>query len=136
MCPQTKNRLISLKKFYVVSGSLKCSLKKELKKDTTKFEWNEDDQGTIRGNIIKLREILLNKSDEFGNLRIETETNYKWRNCNQKMTRPCPYYYTAIASLVAPIVLALATISIIICLSKCCKQGNLIDLFDILFDSF
>ena len=127
MYQQTKNRLVSLKKFYVVSGSLKCSLKKELKKDTTKFEWNEDDQGTIRGNIIKLREILLNKSDEFGNLRIETETNYKWRNCNQKMTRPCPYYYTAIASLVAPIVLALATISIIICLSKCCKQGILID---------
>ena len=112
----------------MVSGMLKCELKHKLEKDTTKFEWNDDDQGTIRGNIIKLRK-LLNDSEElqFRNLRMETELNYKWRNCNQKMTRPCPYYYTAIASLVAPIVLALATISIIICLSKCCKQGNLID---------
>ena len=125
MCPQTKSRLISLSDFYMVSGMLKCTLRQDLRKDTTKFKWN-DDQGTIRGNIIKLREILRNKSEEFGNFRIETERNYIWRNCNQKMTRPCPYYYTAIASLVAPIVLALATISIIICLSKCCNQGNLI----------
>ena len=110
----------------MVSGMLKCELRKELKKDTTTFKWNDDDQGTIRGNVIKMREIL-NKSEEFRNLRMETELNYKWRNCNQKMTRPCPYYITAIASLVAPIFLALATISIIICLSKCCKQGNLID---------
>ena len=110
----------------MVSGWLKNSLKTKRKKDRSKFEWNKDDHGTIQGNIIELREILNDSGSTFEDFRIETEKNYKWRNCNQKMTRPCPYYYTAIASLIAPIVLALATFSIIICLSKCCKQGNLI----------
>ena len=104
----------------MVSGWLKNSLRQK-RKDDSKFEWNDEDQGTIQGNIIELSRIL--KESDFKGFRIETELNYEWKICNKKMTRPCPYYYTAIASTVAPIVLALATFSIIICLSKCCRQG-------------
>ena len=110
----------------MVSGWLKNSLKQKRDADDSEFNWNDEDQGTIRGNIIELREIINAEKSPFQSFRIETEINYRWKICNKKMTRPCPYYYTAIASLVAPIVLALATFSIIICLSKCCKQGNLI----------
>ena len=137
MCPQaisqsgtqyTRTGLVSLKDFYFVSGWLKNELDRKRKKDDTKFEWGDDDQGTIQGSIIELSSIFY-KSPFYAikNYRIETQRSYEWRNCNQKMTRPCPYFYTALASLVAPIVLALSTISIIICLSMCCKQGNLID---------
>ena len=134
MCPQAQSQsvtkytragLVSLRDFYLVSGWLRSSLQNE-KLDTSKFEWDDnDDQGTIQGNIIELRKILndFNKK-ESTDFRIETELNYEWKICSKTMTRPCPYYYTAIASLVAPIVLALATFSIIICLSKCCRQGN------------
>ena len=134
MCPQAQSQsvtkytragLVSLRDFYLVSGWLRSSLQnKQL--DESKFKWDDnDDQGTIQGNIIELRDILkkFNKK-ESTDFRIETELNYEWKICSTKMTRPCPYYYTAIASTVAPIVLALATFSIIICLSKCCKQGN------------
>ena len=110
----------------MVSGWLKNSLKAKRKKDSSKFEWNDDDQGTIQGNIIELREILNNAGSTFENFRIETERNYKWRNCNQAFQEPCPYYITALVSLVAPIGLALATFLIIACCSKCYKQGNLI----------
>ena len=121
----TRAGLVSLRDFYLVSGWLRSSLQNE-KLDTSKFKWDDnDDQGTIQGNIIELRKILndFNKK-ESTDFRIETELNYEWKICSKTMTRPCPYYYTAIASLVAPIVLALATFSIIICLSKCCRQGN------------
>ena len=137
MCPQarspsvtkyTRAGLVSLRDFYLVSGWLRSSLQNEqlAQLDTSKFKWDDnDDQGTIQGNIIQLRDILkdFNKK-ESTDFRIETELNYEWKICSKTMTRPCPYYYTAIASLVAPIVLALATFSIIICLSKCCRQGN------------
>ena len=135
MCPQTKSQtgtkytragLVSLRDFYMVSGWLKNSLKAKRKKDSSKFEWNDDDQGTIQGNIIELREILNNSSSTFENFRIETERNYEWRNCNQDFQAPCPYYITAWVSLVAPIGLALATFLIIVCWSKCYKQGKLI----------
>ena len=134
MCPQARSQsvtkytragLVSLRDFYLVSGWLRSSLQ-NIQLDTSKFKWDDnDDQGTIQGNIIQLRDILkeFNKK-EFTDFRIETELNYEWKICSKTMTRPCPYYYTAIASLVAPIVLALATFSIIICLSKCCRQGN------------
>ena len=136
MCPQaisqsgtqyTRAGLVSLKDFYFVSGWLKNELDRKRIKDDTKFEWDDDDnQGTIQGNNLELNYILAASKSFKNNYRIETQRSYEWRNCNQKMTRPCPYFYTALASLVAPIVLALATISIIICLSKCCNQGNLI----------
>ena len=140
MCPQaisqsgtqyTRTGLVSLKDFYFVSGWLKNELDRVRTKDDTKFEWGDDDQGTIQGSIIELMQILNVPESPFYqkenmDFRIETQRSYKWRTCNQKMTRPCPYFYTALASLLAPIVLALATISIIICLSKCCNQGNLI----------
>ena len=131
MCPQAKIQsvtkytrvgLVSLRDFYQVSGWLRSELQ-EKQADTSKFKWDDnDDQGTIQGNIIELRDKL--ETSEFNSFRIETELNYQWKICNQKMTRPCPYFYTAIASLVAPIVLALTTFSIIICVSKCCRQGN------------
>ena len=130
MCPQAKSQsvtrytragLVSLRDFYTVSGWLRSSLQNKTI-DDSKFEWDDnDDQGTIQGNIIELSDFL--KKSDFKGFRIETELNYDWKICNKKMTRPCPYYYTAIASTVAPIVLALATFSIIICLSKCCRQG-------------
>ena len=110
----------------MVSGWLKNSLHKKRKSDETEFDWNANDQGIITGNIIELREIINAKDTPFQSFRIETDINYKWKNCNKKMVKPCPYYYTAFASLGAPIVLALATLSIIICLSKCYKRGNLI----------
>jgi hypothetical protein len=134
-CPQTKSQsvtqytragLVSLRDFYQVSGWLKKSLKEKRQSDDSEFNWNDDDQGTIMGNIIELREIINDKESPFQNFRIETEVNYIWKNCNKKMVKPCPYYYTALASLFAPIVLALATLSIIVCWSKCYKQGNLI----------
>ena len=136
LCPQAKSQsgtkytragLVSLKDFWLVSGWLKNELDRKRKKDLTKFKWDDDDQGTIQGGILELSYILNASKSPFKDFRIETKRSYDWRNCNQKMTRPCPYYYTAIASLVAPIVLALVTISIIICLSKCCKHGYLID---------
>ena len=107
----------------MVSGWLKNSLRQK-RKDDSKFEWNNEDQGTIQGNIIELREILNADISPFKSFRIETERNYKWRNCNKDFQAPCPFYYTAWASLIAPIVLALATFSILICLSKCYKQGT------------
>ena len=116
-----------MRDFYEVSGWLKRSLKEKRKSDATEFDWTDDDQGTITGNIIELREIINDKSTSpYQEFRIETERNYKWKNCNKKMVEPCPYLYTASASLLAPIVLALATLSIIICWSKCYKRGNLI----------
>ena len=110
----------------MVSGWLKNSLKQKRKSDDSEFNWNDDDQGTITGNIIELREIINAENSPFQSFRIETEINYMWKNCNKKMVKPCPYYYTAFASLFAPIVLALATLSIIICWSKCYKRGILI----------
>ena len=135
MCPQTKSQsvtkytragLVSLRDFYMVSGWLKNSLKKKRKADDSKFNWNNEDQGTITANIIELREIINGENTPFKSFRIETQRNYRWKICNKKMTKPCPYYYTALASLVAPIVLAFATLTIIICWSKCYRRGNLI----------
>ena len=108
----------------MVSGWLKNSLRQKREIDDSKFEWNDKDQGTINGNIVELKEIL--DKSPFKNFRIETEINYKWRSCNQAFQEPCPYYVTALVSMVAPIGLALATFLIIVCWSKCYKQGNLI----------
>ena len=145
LCPQTKSQsgttysragLVSLRDFYMVSGWLKNSLRQR-RKDDSKFEWNDEDQGTIMGNIIEMREILNDKISPFGikglGFRIETERNYKWRNCNQQFQAPCPFYWTALASLLAPIVLALATFSILICLSKCYKQGTQFNFYYLIF---
>ena len=87
MCPQTKSQsgttysragLVSLRDFYMVSGWLKNSLRQR-RKDDSKFEWNDEDQGTIMGNIIEMREILNDKISPFGikglGFRIETERN-------------------------------------------------------------
>ena len=122
----TRAGLVNLRDFYMVSGWLKCSLAGK-HADTSKFKWDDnDDLGTIHGNIIEMSDFLNGKNSPFKDFRIETELNYEWKICSKEMTKPCPYYYTAMASLVAPIVLALATFSIMICLSKCCRQGNLI----------
>ena len=129
LCPQTKSGtkytrtgLVSLKDFYMVSGWLMNSLRQKREKDDSEFAWNDEDQGTIMGNIIELRESL--DKSPFKNFRIETEVNYKWRSCNQAFQEPCPYYITALVSMVAPIGLALATFLIIVCWSKCYKQGK------------
>ena len=108
----------------MVSGWLKNSLRQKRERDDSKFDWNDKDQGTIKGNIIELKECL--DKSPFKNFKIETEVNYKWRSCNQAFQEPCPYYITALVSMVAPIGLALATFLIIVCWSKCYKQGNLI----------
>ena len=85
----------------MVSGWLKNSLRQKREEDDSKFEWNDEDQGTINGNIIELKEIL--EDSPFKNFKIETEINYKWRSCNQAFQEPCPYYITAVVSMVAPI---------------------------------
>jgi hypothetical protein len=111
--------LVNLKDFYMVSGWLANSQYKE--SDKSDFSWDNEDQGIIKGNIIKLKNIL--SESKFKNIRIETKINYEWRNCNQDYQAPCPYFYTAIASLVAPIFLASFTLLIIFCWSKCLKKG-------------
>ena len=59
MCPQTKSQsgttysragLVHLRDFYMVSGWLKNSLRHK-RKDDSKFEWNDEDQGTIQGVV-------------------------------------------------------------------------------------
>ena len=127
-CKQTKSGngtkykragLVNLKDFYMVSGWLANTQYKE--SDKSDFSWDNEDQGIIKGNIIKLRDIL--SESKFKDFRIETKINYEWRNCNQDYQAPCPYFYTAIASLVAPIFLASFTLLIIFCWSKCLKKG-------------
>ena len=128
LCTQTKSGsgtkykragLVNLKEFYTVSGWLDNTQYK--KSDKSDFNWDDEDQGIIKGNIIKLRDIL--SESKFKNFRIETKINYEWRNCNEDFQAPCPYFYTASGSLVAPIFLAVFTILIIVCWSKCFKQG-------------
>ena len=91
------------------------------KSDGSDFNWDDEDQGIVEGNLIKLRDIL--SKSKFKNVSIETKINYEWRGCNKHYQAPCPYFYTAIASLVAPIFLASSTLLIIVCWSKCFKQG-------------
>ena len=84
MCPQAKSQsvtkytrvgLVSLRDFYQVSGWLRSELQ-EKQADTSKFKWDDnDDQGTIQGNIIELSDIL--NTSEFNGFRIETELNYE-----------------------------------------------------------
>ena len=114
-----KSKLASLKDFYMVAGWFAKS--QYNKSDGSNFEWDEEDQGIIKGNIIKLRQIL--SESRFKNFRIEAKRNYEWRNCIQDFQAPCPYFYTAFASLFAPIFLALFTLLTIVCCSKCCKKG-------------
>ena len=90
--------------------------------DPATFSWTGD-QGIVEGNIIKLRAILA--SSEFNSFRIETKRLYDWKKCNAKFQQPCPYFYTAVASLVAPSILALFTFAIIACISMCLKQGSI-----------
>ena len=128
LCTQTKSGsgtkykragLVNLKEFYTVSGWLDNTQYK--KSDKSDFNWNDEDLGIIKGNIVKLRNILW--KSKFKHIRIETKRNYEWRNCNEDFRAPCPYFFTALASLVAPIFLAVFTLLIIGCCSKCFKQG-------------
>ena len=89
--------------------------------DGSDFNWDDEDQGIIEGNIIKLSDIL--SKSKFKDFRIETKINYEWRNCKQHFQKPCPYFITALVSLVAPICLALFTLLIIFCWSKYLKKG-------------
>ena len=111
--------LLNLKDFYMVSGWLAGAQYKE--SDKSDFNWDDGNLGIIKGNVIKLRDIL--SESKFKNFRIETKINYQWRNCIKDFQAPCPYFYTAIASLVAPIFLALFTLLIIFCWSKYLKKG-------------
>ena len=115
----TRAGLVSLRDFYMVSGWLANTQYKD--SDKSDFDWDNEDQGIIKGNIIKLRKIL--SESKFKDFRIETKINYEWRNCNEDYQSPCPYFYTAIASLFAPSILASFTLLIIVCLSKCFKRG-------------
>ena len=124
MCSQTQNKyhkagLVDLKTFYQVSGWLDNEQYKE--SDKSDFNWDEEDLGIVKGNIIKLRDIRY--KSKFKDIRIETKINYEWRNCNKKFQNPCPYFITASASLVAPIFLSVFTLLTIGCCSKCFKQG-------------
>ena len=111
--------LLNLKDFYMVSGWLASVQYKE--SDKSDFNWDDGDLGIIKGNIIKLSDIL--SESKFKNFRIETKINYQWRNCIKDFQAPCPYFYTAIASLVLPIFLSLFTLLTIFCWSKCLKKG-------------
>ena len=102
----------------MVSGMIK----EDTKEDHSTFSWTGD-QGIVEGNIIKLRAIL--EKSEFKSFRIQTKSLYDWRRCNARFQQPCPYFYTAVASLVAPSILALFTFAIIACISKCLKQGSI-----------
>ena len=102
----------------MVSGMIR----EDTKEDPSTFSWTAD-QGIVEGNIVKLRAIL--EKSEFNFFRIETKRLYDWKRCNLKFQEPCPYFYTAWASLVAPTILALFTFAIIACISKCLKQGSI-----------
>ena len=104
----------------MVSGMIR----EDTKEDHSTFSWTGD-QGIVEGNIIKLRAIL--EKSEFKSFRIKTKSLYDWKRCNAKFQQPCPYFYTAVASLVAPSILALFTFAIITCCSKCLKQGSIFD---------
>ena len=128
LCTQTQNGsgteykragLVNLTDFHTVVGWLANSQYEA--NDKIDFNWNDEDLGIINGNIIKLRDILF--KSKFKDIRIETKKNYEWRNCNEEFQAPCPYFYTAIASLVAPIFLSVFTLLTIGCCSKCFKQG-------------
>ena len=131
MCTQTQRGggtkyqragLVNLTDFFTVSGWLGNEQYKESGK--LAFYWDDDeDLGIIKGNIIKLSNSLY--ASKFKHVRIETKRNYQWRNCNEDFQRPCPYFYTAIASLVAPIFLAVFTLLTVGCCSKCLKKGML-----------
>ena len=114
-----KSKLVSLKKFYMVAGWFAKA--QYDKSDGSDFEWDDEDQGIVEGNLIKLRDIL--SESKFKNVSIVTKINYEWKNCNE--VSPCPYLHTARASLVAPIFLAIFTLLTIICWSKCFKKGML-----------
>ena len=102
----------------MVSGMIR----EDTKEDHSTFSWTGD-QGIVEGNIIKLRAIL--EKSEFKSFRITTKSLYDWRRCNARFQQPCPYFYTAVASLVAPSILALFTFTIIAIVSKCLKQGSI-----------
>ena len=59
----------------MVSGWLANTQYKE--SDKSDFSWDNEDQGIIKGNIIKLRDIL--SESKFKDFRIETKINYEWR---------------------------------------------------------
>ena len=128
LCSQTQSRsgtkykrvgLVNLKDFYMVAGWFANSQYQI--SDGSDFNWDDEDQGIIEGNIIKLSDIL--SKSKFKDFRIETKINYEWRNCKQHFQKPCPYFITALVSLVAPICLALFTLLIIFCWSKYLKKG-------------
>ena len=114
-----KSKLVTLKDFYMVAGWFAKAQYEQ--SDVSDFDWDDEDQGIVKGNLIKLRGILT--KSKFKDFRIETKINYEWRNCNEDFQSPCPYFYTAIASLVAPIFLAIFTLLTIVCWSKCFKKG-------------
>ena len=98
-----------------------CMIREDTKNDHSTFSW-AGDQGIVEGNIIKLRTIL--EKSEFKSFRIKTKSYYDWKRCNARFQQPCPYFYTAVASLVAPSILALFTFAIITCISKCLKSKH------------
>jgi hypothetical protein len=112
-----QNRTIDLKDFFTINGLINTY--------GLSFEWKKD-HGVINGKEDQINKIndIFNKSENlaFTNFKILRKWDYDYVKCTTPFQKPCPYYYTALASLMIPTALALLCFLIMTCCS-CCMKG-------------
>ena len=117
-----QNRTIDLKDFFTINGLINTY--------GLSFEWKKD-HGVINGKEDQINKIndIFNKSENlaFTNFKILRKWDYDYVKCKiTPFQDPCPYYYTALSSLMIPTALALLSFFLMTCCSCCtccCMQG-------------
>ena len=117
-----QNRPVGLKDFYEIKGLTKSN--------GLVFEWKKD-HGVIKngteGQIVRINKIFNEPENlDFANFKIMRKWDYDHERCTTRFQDPCPYYLTALSSLMIPTTLALLSFFVMTCCSCCtccCMQG-------------
>ena len=116
---KNQNRTTDLKDFFKINGLIN--------KYGLVFDWRKD-HGIMIGpeEYIKGINDIFNKTENFANFTILRKSKYDHEKCTTPFENPCPYYHTALTSMMIPTALALLSFLVMTCCSCCtccCMQG-------------